>query len=123
MKKYLLVLLFLVLTLSGLILMKLGGNAGTMSIESGNLSFSFNIVSLVGLICYILSFLVYTSIIVKFDLSYISPVTSGITQLGSLIAGIILFNENISIKSIIGIGLIIIGIIIMNIKKPNKAQV
>ena len=123
MKKYLLVLLFLVLTLSGVILMKLGGNAGTMSIESGNLSFSFNIVSLVGLICYILSFLVYTSIIVKFDLSYISPVTSGITQLGSLIAGIILFNENISIKSIIGIGLIIIGIIIMNIKKPNKAQV
>lgn len=123
MKKYLLVLLFLVLTLSGLILMKLGGNAGTLSINNSNLLFSFNIVSLVGLICYILSFLVYTSIIVKFDLSYISPVTSGITQVGSLIAGVILFNENISVKSIIGITLIIIGIIIMNIKKPDKAQV
>lgn len=120
MKKYLLVFLFIVLTLAGLILMKLGGNVGTISFNESNIFLTFNIISLIGFVSYILSFLVYTNIVVKFDLSYISPVTSGITQVFTLLAGILLFNEIVSIKSIIGIVLIIVGIVVMNFKKINS---
>ncbi len=116
MKKVICIALYIFLYLSGLILMKLGVNTGEFIFNQGTLSFSINVISLLGLVCYILSFLVFTSIVVKFDLSYIVPLTSGVVQVLTLVSGFIIFKENISIKGIIGAILIIMGIVIMNIK-------
>ena len=116
MKKVICIALYIFLYLSGLILMKLGVNTGEFIFNQGTLSFSINVISLLGLVCYILSFLVFTSIVVKFDLSYIVPSTSGVVQVLTLVSGFIIFKENISIKGIIGAILIIMGIVIMNIK-------
>ena len=120
MKKIILVLIYVILTILGLILMKLGQNTGTISVNQGDVLFSINYISLLGLISYILSFLLYTRIIVNFNLSFIVPVTAGIVQLLTLGLGIILFNENISKFSIIGVTLVIAGIVIMNIKASKK---
>ena len=120
MKKIILVLIYVILTILGLILMKLGQNTGTISVDQGDVLFSINYISLLGLISYILSFLLYTRIIVNFNLSFIVPVTAGIVQILTLGFGIILFNETISKLSIIGVTLVIVGIVIMNIKVSKK---
>lgn len=116
MKKSMLVVVYLVLSTLGLVLMKLGQNTGALSIAESELIFSINLISLAGFLSYILSFLLYTSIIVKFDLGYITPITAGILQIATLLAGIFVFKENISINGIIGIVFVIAGVIIMNIK-------
>ena len=124
MKKILLVLMYVFLTIAGLVLMKCGKNTGSVAIEQGSILFSINWISLLGLISYILSFLLFTRIVVKFNLSFIVPITAGIVQVLTLVFGIILFNETISVLSIIGVFLVICGIVLMNIKisKEDNAK-
>ena len=123
MKKIICIILYIFLCLSGLILMKLGVNTGEVMFNQGTLSFSINVISLIGLVCYILSFLFFTSIVVKFNLSYIVPLTSRVVQVLTLFSGFFIFNENISIKGIIGSFLVIVGIIIMNIKTKKVKEI
>ena len=120
MKKMILVILYILLTITGLVLMKLGGNTGSILIENMSFSFTMNFISLIGFISYILSFLLFTNIVVKFDLSYIMPITSGLIQVLTLLSGFFIFNEVISTKGIIGASLVICGIIVMNIKVKKE---
>lgn len=112
-----LIVVYLLLTMSGLIFMKLGGNTGSFSMVEGNINFGISPVSLLGFICYIGSFFLYTRMVVIFDLSYITPLCTGIVQILTLIASKIIFKEDISMQGIIGASIIIIGLIIMNWKK------
>lgn len=123
MKKIILISMYIILMVSGLIFMKYGQNTGSIVIEHGSILFSINLISLLGLFMYILSFVLYTRIIVRFDLSFIVPVTAGSVQVLTLVFGIILFKETVSIISIIGVFLVIIGIVLMNIKISKKDNV
>lgn len=122
MKKNILVVAYVILTILGLVLMKFGGNTGTFSFEQSTFEFSINFISLLGFVSYIASFLLFTNIVVKFDLSYITPITAGIIQVLTLISGILIFNEKVSISGIVGILLVIIGIVVMNIKKKEDIK-
>ena len=115
--QFVLICIYIILTLSGLTLMKLGGNAGTIAVENGNMNFGISLVSLAGLVCYLCSFLLFTRIVVMFDLSYIMPLTTGIVQVLTLVVAKIVFKENFTWQSIIGASLVIIGVLIMNWKK------
>lgn len=115
--KVIFVILYLILTVSGLILMKKGGNAGNIQLNNGDIAFSINWVSAIGFVCYICSFLLFTRMVIMFDLSYIMPLTTGIVQILSLVASSVVFKESISKQGIIGASIIIIGLIIMNYKK------
>lgn len=115
--KYILVAIYVILSLSGLILMKKGGNAGSFSSSNGNLNFVINWISFFGLLCYLCSFLLFTRIVVMFDLSYIMPLTTGVVQVLTLVASKVVFKENISMASIVGASLVIIGIVVMNWKQ------
>ena len=115
--KIVLVGIYLVLTLSGLIFMKLGGNTGSFAMNEGNVTFSIHPISLLGFMCYICSFLLFTKIVVMFDLSYIMPICTGIVQVLTLVASKLVFKETISTYGIIGAILVIIGIIVMNWKQ------
>ncbi len=115
--KIILIVIYLFLTVAGLVLMKIGGNSGTISIANKELNFGISLISGLGFICYICSFLLYTKIIMMFDLSYIVPLTTGIAQILTLIASYLIFKDEISIQSVGGAVIIIIGILIMNIKR------
>lgn len=52
----------------------------------------------------------------KFDLTYIMPIVTGISQILIIIAGLTIFKEHITKFGIIGIFLVIIGIVMLNIK-------
>jgi len=118
--KFLLVGIYLIFTTCGLIFMKLGGNPGSFAFNTGTLSFSINWISAIGFVAYLISFLLFTRIVVMFDLSYIFPITTGIVQIITLIASKVVFKENLSVQGIIGASIIIIGIIIMNLPKTVK---
>ena len=110
--------MYLFFTVSGLILMKKGGNAGKIGINAGELSFSINWISALGFISYIISFLLFTRIIMMFEnVSYISPICNGIAQTCIVIASVIFLKEKITGATIGGAALIIAGVIIMNLKK------
>lgn len=115
--QFIIIGIYLLLTMSGLILMKLGGNTGSFAIENGDINFGISPVSLIGFICYIGSFFIYTRMVVMFDLSYITPLCTGIVQILTLIASKIIFKENITIQGIVGASIIIIGLLIMNWKR------
>ena len=109
--------IYLLLTMSGLILMKLGGNTGKFAMVEGDINFGISPVSLLGFICYIGSFFLYTKMVVMFDLSYITPICTGIVQILTLVASKVIFKENITIQGIAGASIIIIGLLIMNWKR------
>ena len=112
------VIAYLIFTVSGLILMKKGGNSGKISIGSGEFAFSISWISALGFICYIISFLLFTRIIMMFEnVSYISPICNGIAQACIIASSIIFLKEKASGTTLGGAALIIAGVIIMNIKK------
>lgn len=111
------IILYLIFTVGGLVLVKMGSNSINLAITDGIFNFSMGIKAIIGFISYVLSFLIYTFYIIKkFDLSYIYPIIAGITQVLVVIAGILIFKEHLNIPGIIGIILIIVGIICLNIR-------
>lgn len=111
------IIIYLILSVGGLVLVKSGSNSVNIAIQDGTFNFAMGIKAMIGFIAYIGSFLIYTFYIIKsFDLSYIFPIITGITQLLVIIAGVFIFKEHINIYAIGGITLIIIGIFLLNIK-------
>lgn len=115
--KIILICIYLFMTVAGLVLMKYGKNPGSIKVDGGNISFGVSFISGLGLICYIISFVLFTRIVIMYDLSYIYPITTGIVQILSLVASKVVFKENISIQALIGASLVIVGIVVMNMPK------
>ena len=108
-----------VLVVIYLIFMKLGGNSGSLVLNNGNINFTINWISGIGLICYLCSFILFTKIVIMFDLSYIMPIVTGIVQIATLVASKLVFKESISMNGLIGAIIIITGIVIMNWPKTT----
>ena len=116
--RILMIILYLIFTVSGLILMKKGGNAGKITLSAGEFGFTISWISALGFICYIISFLLFTRIIMMFEnVSYISPICNGIAQVMIMVASWLILKERLTGLSIGGAALVIIGVVIMNIKK------
>ena len=111
------IIIYLILTVGGLVLVKTGAETTSLAIQNGTFNFSMQLKVMLGFIAYVGSFLIYTFYIIKkFDLSYIYPIITGITQVLVVIAGILLFKEKLNIYGIVGIILIILGVIFLNFK-------
>ena len=115
--KYALIGIYLILTVSGVTLMKLGGNSGEIAIKEGLFNFNISLISALGFICYICSFLIFTKLVLMFDLSFIMPISAGLTQIITLVISYLVFKEDMPIQAIIGACLVITGIIAMNWKR------
>ena len=111
-----LLVVYFVLTCSGLTFMKLGEAAPLKVGLSQGFTFSVGFKSLLGYILYIGSFLVYTKLITLFDISYLIPVTMGIVQILTVIIAITIIGEPLRATTIIGVGLVVAGITVMNLK-------
>ena len=74
-------------------------------------------VTTLGFLCYIVSFLLWQKLLVTYDLSRIVPITTGISQILIIIIGILIFKENVSISSWIGIILIISGVVVTSLSR------
>ena len=116
--KYVLIVIYLILTVSGLILYKKGANSNfVLEIKNNALNIKLSLVSIAGLLCYLFSFLMYMLILPKFDLTFIYPLMTAISYIGIYILSIFILNESVTTLGIIGSIIIMVGIFIVNIGK------
>lgn len=111
-------IVYVILSTAGLILFKLGGTTGAQSATYINsvLSVSISIKSVLGIICYGVSFILWLLIVQKSDLSYIYPLSVAVINVLILTGSYFFLEESITIWKMVGIVLIVTGIFVMNIK-------
>lgn len=113
---YLLVVIYLCCSVGGLTLVKLGTEHNAFLLNSGFFNLSLSYTTLIGLILYVVSFVMWIGIVQRFDLSYIQPITTGLSYILIIAASIFILKENIATMQWIGMILILIGVVFMNIK-------
>jgi len=115
--KLLITAIYLLLSSGGLVLIKLGADSMSIAINKGAFNLSMGWASILGMLCYIGSFLLFSFVLVKkYDLTYLMPVITAISQVLVILAGLTIFKEHVSTFGIIGIFLVIAGIVMLNIK-------
>lgn len=115
---YLLSVVYVLLSASGLVLFKMGSQKGMeMGISGGFLNFKMSTISLLGMVCYILSFVLYLILVSKFDLNKIYPITTGCIFVCVMLGSFLVLKENIGIVQIIGSAAILIGVVLLAIKQ------
>lgn len=115
---YLLSVLYLLFTTSGVIFMKLGGDSLKISFSDGFV-FKIGFLTLLGFVFYLCSFIIWQKLLVTYNLSFVIPVLTGLVQILSVIAAFIIFKEPITVFKILGIILIIGGIALLSVKGVN----
>lgn len=107
-------LIYVVLSSSGIILFKLGSSDLSIKIINNQLNMNFPGLSILGLLCYLGSFVLWMIIISKSDVSYIVPLGLGITNVLILVGSSVVLKEEISLYGILGIVLILAGTLLIN---------
>lgn len=116
MKTVILCLIYILFASFGQILFKLGTNKKfDFSFLNGNINIGLNINSIIGIVLYLVSFLLFTFILSKFDLTYILPILTGILCTFTFVLSIVVLGEKVNIIQIIGMVLIAVGIIFVNL--------
>ena len=67
-------------------------------------------------IVYGISFLLWSAIVARNDLTYIVPISSAIVNIATVIIGILIFREHLTLVQIVGIGITVLGVVLMNWK-------
>lgn len=106
--------MYVILSSLGIILFKLGSNAPFINILNKSLEINVSFVSLIGLFCYLGSFVLWMMILSKSEVHIVVPLGLGLTNILILFGSYFILGESLSVQSIIGAVLVILGIIIMN---------
>lgn len=114
--KVVLTIIYIFLTTLGIFLMKIGGNSLSLTFENG-INFKIGFITLLGFLAYLCSFLLWQKLLVTFDLSYIVPITTGISQIIILLIGVFIFKENINWMGVLGVIITIIGVMLIGFGK------
>ncbi len=116
--KIIMIAIYLILTVAGLILYKKGTTEDFLiNITNKTVQIKLSLTSIFGLICYLCSFLIYMLILPKFDLTYIMPLMSAFSSISIYVLSILVLKESITIFGIIGTIIIVIGVLLINIKR------
>jgi drug/metabolite transporter (DMT)-like permease len=109
---------FFVFTTAGMIFIKLGGQASHHKfLTVPVIDFKLTILSLLGFFLYALSFLLYASLLQKYELTFLNPVTIGVTSILIFFSGVIFFSESLNIAKIASLMLILSGVLLINFFK------
>jgi drug/metabolite transporter (DMT)-like permease len=110
--------LYAIVTSLGLIFVKLGTNGGMpVTYTGGRLHVHVNFYVISGVFLYGVSFLLYMYLISKNDLGYIIPLTTALVYTIIFVASYFVFHEVFTVAKIMGIGLILAGLIFLNLPK------
>jgi drug/metabolite transporter (DMT)-like permease len=117
-KSFLPLALYVLTTSAGLIVIKLSTSGGfPVAYVNDKIQLNFNLLSILGVFLYGLSFILYFYLISKFDLGYIIPLTTALVYILIFIASFLIFHESFTIAKIVGISLIVAGLIFLNTSK------
>ena len=111
---YIFLVFYVIFAVTGSTLLKFGSSVNAKSLfVVPFIDMKISLISLLGFITYGLSFILYTILLSKFDLSFISPLTVGIVYVLLMITAFVFFKENITLLKLTGSSLILIGILLM----------
>lgn len=117
-KQMILLVLYVLSSGGGLTLLKMGVNRGIgIRMKGGMFRIDFNYILIVGMILYILSFMLSLLAMSQMNLNYFYPVSAGLIYVFVCVLGTVLFKETITLKEKVGMFVIMAGIIIMNLSK------
>lgn len=109
-----LVILYVIFAVGGSTLIKYGGLSKVASfITLPIVNVNMSLISILGVICYGISFLLYILLLNKFDLSFISPVTIGVVYVLLMVTAAVVFREQFTVIKTIGCAVILAGIMLV----------
>lgn len=112
------ILIYVGFSVGGLILLKIGtSNQFELGITNGVFNLKINIYLLLGMLLYIMSFVTSLIAMKSMNLSFFYPVSAGLGYVCVCILSYFVLKESISLRQLIGMSLILVGVIIMNIRK------
>ncbi len=118
MLRFVLCALYVVFSVSGLTLVKLGSiQASGQEFVIPFLDMSITKMTLAGILCYGISFCLYMGVVSKFDLGIIIPILGGIVNILILLVSCFILKEKLTPNMIAGALIIIAGIIVMNLNQ------
>lgn len=107
-------IVYVILSSSGIILFKLGSADLSIKMINNQLNMNFPALSILGLLCYLVSFILWMIIISKSDVSFIVPLGLGLTNILILLGSTVVLKEELNIYGILGIALILVGTLLIN---------
>ncbi|MCD2436606.1 SMR family transporter [Acidaminococcus sp. NSJ-142] len=112
------IIVYVIFSVSGLLLLKMGATrAFSFMVSDGNLNVKLNYLLLLGTCLYLLSFVTSLIAMKSIDLSIFYPVSAGLGYILVCLLSYFVLKEAISTNQVIGMGLILIGVIFMNLRK------
>lgn len=112
---YVLFTIYVILASSGLILFKLGSEGIAINFIKG-INISINWLSVLGIVCYMASFILWLVIVSKVKLTWAFPLSVALINTIIFVMSSIIFKETISLTQIAGVILISIGVGLIGIK-------
>lgn len=113
-----LIVLYVLFAVGGSTLIKYGGLAKVTSLIVLPIAHvSISLITILGILAYGISFLLYILLLNKFDLSFISPLTIGIVYVLLMGTAVVIFNESFTMLKTIGCTLILVGIFLILLKR------
>lgn len=111
------IILYALFSAVGLVFLKLGsGQDLGISFRKSSFSIQMNYMVIIGLCFYIASFLLSLSIMKKSNLSIFYSISVGLVYICVCVLSYFLLKESVSRLQLVGMGLILIGIVMMNMK-------
>ena len=112
MSLFLLCIVYATFTVLALVLLRLGGGPEVSFIDS-SFNVSLPVKVIIGLILYVLSFLIYLFIIPHLTFTRTFPILNGSLYTLIVFSGIIFFRERITVQHIVGSLVILAGVLIL----------
>lgn len=116
----LLVILFAVyalLSAGGLVLFKLGGQDAALQLGKAGFSLTLSWKMLLGIFCYLCSFLLWLVIVSRTQLTFAMPLSVGIVNTLVFLGSAHFLGERITPLKILGLAVIVLGLFLISIPK------
>ena len=104
---------YLLLSLIGMTLVKMGGRPPVSGIQI--LHFEVSIKTVIGMFFYGLSFLLYTFLVSRMTISIAMPALAAVSSCAIVVIGVIVFGEKLNAGQVAGIAIVIAGTFVMGI--------
>lgn len=118
--KMVLLLLFMVyavLSSGGLVLFKLGGQDAALQLGKAGFSLSLSWKMLLGIFCYLCSFLLWLVIVARTQLTFAMPLSVGVVNILVFLGSAKFLGEQITPTKVAGLVVIVLGLFILSIPK------
>lgn len=109
---YILLIIYVLFSSLGMVLIKKGGNNSLVKFTSKNFEISITWLVVLGLLMYLISFILWIVVLQLFPLTYISPIAYGLVFISIAVFSYYILGVKLTKAQLIGACFIIVGIFI-----------